>query len=890
MPMARAHKTTTMKKLFSLLLITLLASAVSGIQAANADVTLSFSNPEAVAKVTNSLYSGATEYPVVDGKAVFSYNPDGWTGKVAYVFLEDGYEITGLKKDGESIASSDSYPQTWFYDYGDEAWYIYPDNIASDGDTIEITIEEAEEKDPSSWVYTFVCDPSIVQLSGSYGTKLAGITADEATETGYTVTGMTPNSSYITVSLKSGYTQSYEIVKITAITEDGAEKEVAKTYGYYYIYFNEYPESTTFNVEVEEVKPYQFTIHCDEDMLDISSYGAEISSWEDGAYTVSGYFSSVTCELKSAYSNDYKITKALCTTNDKEITISSYSPTRFYIYTSDGYPKVSDFEVSVGKYPTVTFKVNDLDALSAVTAYSTSYLDKFVDGELTIGYKTTTSLTFTAKNGKSITEVTCDKGNVTVNPSLPASYTAIDFSALTEDAVINVTVEDTPPVYYNFVCDDELIFATSSSFASDKLLSPVYDEATHTYTINKNALTSQYDYVYFKTAENSGRNVVDATIDGASSSYVKGSAGVWYVNSYYFNSDITVNVTTAAPRIATVKVVNSEYMDRVRFNGTALTFINDEANINLDFGTSLQIYALANHVVENVTYNGTTLLSNDYKPTYYISSVNIESVEENGVIIITFEPLVSEFAWTFVGSPEFTEDCLTITYNDMEASYADGVYTVSNIDPGSMSSVYISIKSGFGDKFELVKAYNEELGIDEIYSIYSNRITLYSFELKAGDYEFTVVTEPKAQPVTVSVIVDNPENFGVVFFTHDASNHLDFSNNKTATVTIPAENTANTMLIVQAADNQKIYSVETSEKNHSYSDILPNESVNISFPQGLVDNQTISIFTSDDAGVNDVLTDSDNNAPIYNLQGVRVDSEGLAPGMYIRNGNKFIVK
>lgn len=50
------------------------------------------------------------------------------------------------------------------------------------------------------------------------------------------------------------------------------------------------------------------------------------------------------------------------------------------------------------------------------------------------------------------------------------------------------------------------------------------------------------------------------------------------------------------------------------------------------------------------------------------------------------------------------------------------------------------------------------------------------------------------------------------------------------------------------------------------------------------------VYTVSDTDGVDMILDEENAAPVYNLQGVRVNANELPAGIYIRNGKKFVVK
>ena len=55
----------------------------------------------------------------------------------------------------------------------------------------------------------------------------------------------------------------------------------------------------------------------------------------------------------------------------------------------------------------------------------------------------------------------------------------------------------------------------------------------------------------------------------------------------------------------------------------------------------------------------------------------------------------------------------------------------------------------------------------------------------------------------------------------------------------------------------------------------------------------MQVLSPGTSGIKDIVAGqviSDHNAPIYNLNGVQVNAKSLKPGVYVKQGKKFIVR
>ena len=54
--------------------------------------------------------------------------------------------------------------------------------------------------------------------------------------------------------------------------------------------------------------------------------------------------------------------------------------------------------------------------------------------------------------------------------------------------------------------------------------------------------------------------------------------------------------------------------------------------------------------------------------------------------------------------------------------------------------------------------------------------------------------------------------------------------------------------------------------------------------------RSLKVVETDDTGIETITTIIDNNAPVFDLTGRRVNENNLVPGIYVRQGQKMIVK
>ena len=85
--------------------------------------------------------------------------------------------------------------------------------------------------------------------------------------------------------------------------------------------------------------------------------------------------------------------------------------------------------------------------------------------------------------------------------------------------------------------------------------------------------------------------------------------------------------------------------------------------------------------------------------------------------------------------------------------------------------------------------------------------------------------------------------------------------------------------------------IATVDENGVITGVAPGEAtitLTIIFDNGISITRDVTVKVTEKAGIDDILENvSDAPAEYYNLQGVRVDGDSLAPGIYIkRQGNK----
>lgn len=365
--------------------------------------------------------------------------------------------------------------------------------------------------------------------------------------------------------------------------------------------------------------------------------------------------------------------------------------------------------------------------------------------------------------------------------------------------------------------------------------------------------------------------------------HVAGASQV-LLSTEQFNVDTTFEVTLQEVRTATVVLNDSEYFSRVNFNGT-LVFTDNQATIDLLNAetTTLEVetaagYALASIVVgNNVVFS--TEEDEDLTTTSY--EVDLADVANGTIIRINAAPVRTSVEWTFLGV-----EGLVITHNNVEATYADGVYTLSNITAADLDyKVNVAVAEEYAETLKItgITLNGEEVGTEDprtgSYDVYSENLSLENLE-------FTVNTEEVAPATNRTISLQfNGTGFVDAFFVFAPSVKYTAAENS---VEIPADAVA--MLVVSTESGYKVASYQIGENEAVDVPCGENQTQWTLDLNAVQDGETVIVNIDEVSGIFSIFADEDGNIEIYNLNGVKVNDTNLAPGFYIVNGKKVYKK
>ena len=230
---------------------------------------------------------------------------------------------------------------------------------------------------------------------------------------------------------------------------------------------------------------------------------------------------------------------------------------------------------------------------------------------------------------------------------------------------------------------------------------------------------------------------------------------------------------------------------------------------------------------------------------------------------------------------------LDISFNNVPATYKDGVYTVSNLNPAWGASVAVKVSEAYESMIKIKYVISEDndtvMGAGasgEYYVLLADFPTATEFDVQCealSNYSRKIVLK-----------ASDPKQLGVVVFTTATTTPIVFSG---------ADN-ADTLLITATQSEISIPCVEgfvVKEVTSSYNNVVGPEEPVQTYLLDLsktVGGEVVTITTAPEgeSGIADIVLDENANNEVYNLQGIRVNRENLPAGVYIVNGQKVLVK
>lgn len=349
------------------------------------------------------------------------------------------------------------------------------------------------------------------------------------------------------------------------------------------------------------------------------------------------------------------------------------------------------------------------------------------------------------------------------------------------------------------------------------------------------------------------------------------------------NASFTVvfeNEDTSAKNI-TIEVNIPAAINRIyNANGDRLTSF--PAVYDLNNGTELTIEVRNHYSIESVTCNGNDLITKSEGQDVIIS---LKNVEEGQIVSIVAKAEDGEYVYTFTGV-----EGLIIKYNGVEAEFVDGQYKVTNVYESTLGLTPLTVTVQDSYKNDIVLE-NVTYGTVATWVASMGQVNIPGSELPHSNASFRVNTRtPDVSETTrtVYIYIDNIEavQYGVLrggssdFFSF---NETGYGKEAVATLTIsPAQ------YEVQIVTSVNVTKIETSVENTVEIPSLPSMNIELDLSNVVADEE-ISLFTIS-SSISDVETDNSESGIFYNLQGVRVNRENLAPGLYLQDGKKVIIK
>lgn len=332
-------------------------------------------------------------------------------------------------------------------------------------------------------------------------------------------------------------------------------------------------------------------------------------------------------------------------------------------------------------------------------------------------------------------------------------------------------------------------------------------------------------------------------------------------------------------RNITIEVNNPTCISRIYNNNWTMSSGMFPCEYDLNNGLTLTVELRANCSLRSVTCNGQSILTDG-------DVINLGGVDAGDVVYIDAVTDTGDFTYTFIG-----EEGLVITYRGLAAPYDYPAYTVANVYASDLGNypLYISVGDEYANRIVLRQVTDGTSVWEPVGA--SNQIIIPGSELPAADTRFVITVstaDPSETVRTVYLTVDNISAVMYSLYQGGSNEYFSFvptgeGNQGVATLTISPQ-----QYTVQIVTSKSVKNITASAENTFVMPELPSTNVVLNLLNAL-EGETISLVTDDSDGIADVTVAADGNAPVYNLQGIRVDGP-LSPGLYIVGGKKVFVR
>lgn len=523
------------------------------------------------------------------------------------------------------------------------------------------------------------------------------------------------------------------------------------------------------------------------------------------------------------------------------------------------------FNVTASGGNIVTINSDGWEHLNVSDPDRNTYTLTSASTELTLA-STVERLFITAKDGWEIPE----KGITVVGGVENGEYNQGDGLFVKNGTIINVTVNATQTpdqkVFY-FNCTEDVLeftgYPTDPTATYSNGQYTVSNMATSVYAGVKPEFQADYVLAYF---EYSGQQITVA--NGVSTSIPVTQIPSGAVFNTVFKADVQ-------PRNITIEVNNPSCIKRI-YSANSGNITAFPAVYDLNNGTSFTVELMPNCTLNSVTWNGEDLLTGT-------DTFSVESVPEDGVVLIDVTADTGDFTYTFT-APEG----VGIVYNGIKAPFVDGLYIVSNVFASTLGTypVEISVEAGYENSIVLVNATDGYTTWE--YSPSNNQILIPGSELPRANTDFQVNTrKPEASETTrkVYLTIDNIEVVSYVLWNANYGGFDSGEDGKGVRELVVTP----TLYEVTIVTTKNVTAITTDVEGTFTMPALPSSSVTLNLSNA-VEGQTINLLTAE-SGIFNVFADENGDVEVYNLQGIKVtNTTNLAPGIYIVNGKKVLVR
>ncbi|MDE6497830.1 MAG: hypothetical protein K2L21_04115 [Muribaculaceae bacterium] len=269
---------------------------------------------------------------------------------------------------------------------------------------------------------------------------------------------------------------------------------------------------------------------------------------------------------------------------------------------------------------------------------------------------------------------------------------------------------------------------------------------------------------------------------------------------------------------------------------------------------------------------------------YYISDVRVEPEPDSE---ISFNK--SSFYYSCTGDCDIYVELGEVVYDKKTALYVDNSDLLDYINSSSAfdnSIVFPEPATGY-TVYDVSLAKSPAIingyitGVGPVSRVYLNHTRIE----KASEWSTTYTVDYQGDDV-VHIYIENDPETASLSFDIDEGLEVEAVHNKVVTVTDPAA-------VLELFKGDEV-AVKVNAGDDNYELTVNDDAVE-------PDDAGSHVFNlADGANVvkiirhtllRDIVADGDDsNAPVYNLQGIRVDAANLPAGVYIRNGKKFRVR